>query len=136
MGIPKCLTLGTSVQCFQIDPLNQDMFPYLSNHLIQPTRIYLAGNTYHGISSCHGDSGGPLMKQIFDGRDRFVQLGVVHGMIAQCGSPKFPSIFARIEDPEIFAFIQDQLCKTYRYTKLFEYPFCATYIKRLGAYAD
>ena len=39
----------------------------------------------------------------------FVQLGVVHGSVGQCGSAKFPGIYARLEDPEIFDFVTDTL---------------------------
>lgn len=49
------------------------------------------------------------MKQVFDDRDRFVQWGIVHGMIGQCGNSVYPTLYARIEEPDIFRFIMEQL---------------------------
>ena len=49
------------------------------------------------------------MKQVFKDRDRFFLWGIVHGMIGECGNSRYPTLYARIEDPEIFGFIKDQL---------------------------
>ena len=34
-----------------------------------------------------------------------LQIGVVHGNVGSCGSGRYPGIYARLEDPEIFDFI-------------------------------
>ena len=49
------------------------------------------------------------MKSVFEQQGRFFQFGIVHGGVGQCGNNKYPNIFARIEDPEINAFIMDEL---------------------------
>ena len=49
-----------------------------------------------GGGSCKGDSGGPLMHFVSDAEDpHYVQVGVVHGGIGECGSKNFPGIYAR-----------------------------------------
>ena len=70
------------------------------------------GDVLTGAGSCPGDSGGPLLvenletlrKQSRTGI-KFVQIGVVHGGISTCDNKNFSTIFARIEDPEIFYFV-------------------------------
>ena len=54
--------------------------------------------------SCKGDSGGPLLSYQTNG-GFYVQTGVVQGSDG-CGDANFPTIFARIQDPEIFSFIK------------------------------
>ena len=61
------------------------------------------------MSTCKGDSGGPLTIEGSD--DKFYQLGIVHGMVSHCGNRNFPSIFARIDDPEIYDFITETVGK-------------------------
>ena len=51
------------------------------------------------------------MTRVYEQGYRFFQYGIVHGGIGQCGNNKYPNIFARIEDPEIHAFIKDELSK-------------------------
>ena len=56
--------------------------------------------------SCKGDSGGPLLSyQTNGGGGFYVQTGVVQGSDG-CGDANFPTIFGRIQDPEIFSFIK------------------------------
>ena len=54
--------------------------------------------------SCKGDSGGPLLSYQTNG-GFYVQTGVVQGSDG-CGDANFPTIFGRIQDPEIFSFIK------------------------------
>ena len=36
----------------------------------------------------------------------YVQIGVVHGSVGECGDQIFPAIYAKLDDPEIFYFIE------------------------------
>ena len=59
-----------------------------------------------GISgvTCEGDSGGPLV--VYDSiKDQYTQVGIVTG--GSCASIRKSSIFARLEDRNIFTFIQE-----------------------------
>ena len=49
------------------------------------------------------------MKRVYKHQNRFFQYGIVHGGVGQCGNNKYPSIYARIEDPEIHEFIKKEL---------------------------
>ena len=49
------------------------------------------------------------MKLRYDDRERFYLLGVVHGLISECGNPDFPGLYARVQDPDIFRFVTEQL---------------------------
>ena len=51
------------------------------------------------------------MRRDYDHENRYFQYGVVHGGIGECGNNRYPNIFARIEDPEINAFIKEELGK-------------------------
>ena len=66
--------------------------------------MFVTGNTVDGVGSCKGDSGGPLLK-MNDAYTGYIQIGIVHGGISGCGNKQYPSIYARIEDPEIHEFI-------------------------------
>jgi secreted trypsin-like serine protease len=72
--------------------------------------IICAGNVALKESACKGDSGGPLM--IFDTRDfRYVQVGIVAGGInpENCGDRDFPTIYTRLDDPEVFDFVKSKV---------------------------
>ena len=43
--------------------------------------------------------------------EQFVQLGVVHGGVGECGNTDFPNIFARLEDPKVLKFIKETMGK-------------------------
>ena len=64
-----------------------------------------------GGGSCKGDSGGPLMHFVSgDGEEPYyVQVGVVHGGIGECGSKDFPGIYARLEDEDNLNFIRQAI---------------------------
>ena len=66
-----------------------------------------------GVSTCGGDSGSPLMKMHGEWPYTFYQYGIVHGMVGECGNYRYPSLFARIEDPAIHHFISRQLCNVF-----------------------
>ncbi len=36
---------------------------------------------------------------------QYYQIGVVHGAFGQCGDQNLPTIFARLDDPQILTFI-------------------------------
>ena len=42
-------------------------------------------------------------------KERFVQVGIVHGGVSECGNDRYPNIYTRVEDPEIFRFIEKHL---------------------------
>ena len=66
-----------------------------------------AGYEVGGFGACPGDSGGPLMRYVTDtATPKYVQLGIVQGGVNVCGDKLFPDIYTRIEDPEVFNFIQ------------------------------
>ena len=74
--------------------------------------MFLSGDRLEGWGSCKGDSGGPLMKLDLTGQhEQFVQLGVVHGGVGECGNTDFPNIFARLEDPKVLKFIKETMGK-------------------------
>ena len=58
-----------------------------------------------GVSglSCKGDSGGPLV--VFDSETGLhSQVGIVSG--GSCGNTQLPSVFTRIENPDVLQFIK------------------------------
>ena len=71
--------------------------PFVENFQIRETGI------------CHGDSGGPLIIQDKSSIPyRHIQVGIVQGALA-CGSKEFPGIYARIDHPEVWNFINDTI---------------------------
>ncbi len=42
---------------------------------------------------------------IFTDNFQYFQIGVVHGAFGQCGDKNLPTIFARLDDPQILTFI-------------------------------
>jgi secreted trypsin-like serine protease len=40
---------------------------------------------------------------------RYVLVGVVTGGIGECGNPRFPAVYVRIEDREVFDFVQSTI---------------------------
>ena len=50
------------------------------------------------------------MRLVLDaGQPHYVQVGVVHGGIGDCGSKVFPGIYARLEDEENLNFIREAM---------------------------
>ena len=64
--------------------------------------VFCASNVATDDATCRGDSGGPAT--FFDGI-KHRQLGVVHGSITSCDGSRFPSIFVRIDNPEVYDWI-------------------------------
>jgi len=61
--------------------------------------IFCASNVGTEAGTCRGDSGGPT---VFNDGIKYHQLGVVHGSITSCDGSRFPGIFLRIDNPEVF----------------------------------
>lgn len=57
-------------------------------------------------TTCFGDSGGPLLRQAADGR--WMQVGITSRGARRCSDPA-PSIFVRLVEPSIEAFVQARL---------------------------
>ena len=66
--------------------------------------VFCASNFGTDDGTCRGDSGGPAL--LFDGIKN-QQLGVVHGSITSCDGSRFPSIFVRIDNPDVFNWIDN-----------------------------
>jgi secreted trypsin-like serine protease len=64
--------------------------------------IFCASNVGTDDGTCRGDSGGPAL---FSDGFKNQQLGVVHGSITSCDGSRFPSIFVRIDNPDVFNWI-------------------------------
>ena len=57
-----------------------------------------------GAGSCSGDSGAPLFRKSNDG-ETYIQIGIVHGNIGQCGNAEYPDIFAQLEHKDILCWL-------------------------------
>lgn len=57
-------------------------------------------------TTCYGDSGGPLLRQTADGR--WVQVGITSRGARRCSDPA-PTIFVRLVEPSIEAFVRTRL---------------------------
>ena len=64
--------------------------------------VFCASNTGTDDGTCRGDSGGPAL---FSDGIKYQQLGVVHGSITSCDGSRFPSIYVRIDNPDVFNWI-------------------------------
>ncbi len=64
-------------------------------------KVSLCTSTADQIGHCNGDSGGPLF--VTDA-GRVIQLGVV-SFSPGCGDPRYPSVYARLSNSDINAFI-------------------------------
>ena len=60
----------------------------------------------HG--SCAGDSGSPAIRRNYR-KNAFEQVAVVHGSVGSCRADIFPTVFTRLDDPNIFEFINKHL---------------------------
>ena len=68
------------------------------------SHVLCAGYDIGNQGPCRGDSGGPL--QFHDRiKGRYVQVAIVHGSVAGCGDVEFPSVYVRLDDPEVHEFI-------------------------------
>ena len=67
-----------------------------------------------GVGTCAGDSGSPAIFYDWK-REAFSQLGVLHGGVTQCSSNVLPSIYTRLDDPNILQFIENELNRTSKF---------------------
>lgn len=73
-------------------------------HLFWPFLGYELGN----FGSCTGDSGGPIVRLLTTPPNiRYLQVGIVQGGVGDCGDSRYPGIYIRLDDPDIFGFIQN-----------------------------
>ena len=54
--------------------------------------------------SCAGDSGSPAIKKDYV-RNAFYQVAVLHGSVGSCSAAVFPTVYTRLNDPEILEFV-------------------------------
>ena len=79
------------------------------------SNLLCAGYAAGSQGSCKGDSGGPLVKYDTKGAaPHYIQVGMVQGGIAKCGDQAIPSIYIRLEDFEVWNFIQESMGKRTR----------------------
>ena len=66
-----------------------------------------AGIPGQNAGTCPGDSGGILMTSNFDINEGFIttQQAVVHGSRSECDGERYPSIFVRLDNPEVLPWI-------------------------------
>ena len=76
-----------------------------------PSHLICSGVKTGVQGACRGDSGGPL--QFYNVSNfRFYQVAIVHGSAASnCGDPSMPSVYVRLDDPEILDFVQSAISK-------------------------
>ena len=85
------------------------MFTIYTTPIIYCDKYYLLILQNAEKGSCHGDSGGPLIIENKETHpSRHIQIGIVTGA-AICGSERFPSVYARIDNPDIWNFIYDTI---------------------------
>ena len=60
----------------------------------------------HG--SCAGDSGSPAIRKNYR-KNTFEQIAVVHGSVGSCRSDIFPTVFTRLDAPNIMEFVNRHL---------------------------
>ena len=60
----------------------------------------------HG--SCPGDSGSPAIRKNHR-NEAYEQVAVVHGSVGSCRADIFPTVFTRLDDPNIFQFVNKHL---------------------------
>jgi hypothetical protein len=46
-----------------------------------------------------------MQNLVFTDNSKYFEIGVVHGAFRECGDTNLPTIFARLEDPQILTFI-------------------------------
>ena len=88
----------------QVCLLKNLIYTYITNSYLK----YAIGYEIGGYGSCKGDSGGPIAYFSTEerlGQYRFIQLGIAQGGIGACGDPTLPAIYVRLEDKEVFQFI-------------------------------
>ena len=78
-------------------------------NLFNDKSVFCASNQGQESGTCGGDSGGPVLQFDDDFEDgeipKWVQVGAVHGSVANCDGSRFPSIFVRLDEPKILEWI-------------------------------
>ena len=78
-------------------------------NLFNDKSVFCASNQGQDSGTCGGDSGGPVLQFDDDFEDgeipKWVQIGAVHGSVANCDGSRFPSIFVRLDEPKILEWI-------------------------------
>ena len=101
------LTIKTIALCnakYDVGQENRNYFEIIDS---LPTKfnsgsVFCASNSGTDDGTCRGDSGGPAL---FSDGIKNQQLGVVHGSITSCDGSRFPSIFVRIDNPDVYNWI-------------------------------
>lgn len=63
---------------------------------------------------CPGDNGGTVLQTLFVeeiGDSRSFLQAIVHGSISPCDGSRFPSIFVRLDNPEILSWLNDNVSR-------------------------
>ena len=78
-------------------------------NLFNDKSVFCASSQGRDSGTCGGDSGGPVVQFDDDFEDgeipKWVQIGAVHGSVANCDGSRFPSIFVRLDEPKILEWI-------------------------------
>merc|ERR1711884_397670 len=81
--------------------------------LLPPTMFCTDGNVNSVIGTCHGDSGGPLIKKeidLTDGSQTYTLVGVVNGNPKGCRAERdFPDYHTSIGNSEVLQWIKDEV---------------------------
>merc|ERR1712130_873588 len=84
--------------------------------LLPPTMFCTYGNVNSVIGTCHGDSGGPLIKKeinLTDGSQTYTLVGVVNGNPKGCRDERdFPDYHTSIGNAEVLQWIKDEVRPT------------------------
>ena len=109
------LTVRSKLWCedaYEVKPLDQK-FDAIRKTL--PTKfndpsIFCAQKEGSNFSTCEGDSGGPFVRFDADPKDpKWYQSAVVHGSGESCDGSRFPSIFVRLDNKDILAWIMEKV---------------------------
>ena len=73
-----------------------------SRQALAAASLRLCTSTRGGVGHCYADSGGPLA---VDAGGTPVQIGVV-SLALGCGDPRYPSVYARLDNGAINAFVR------------------------------
>ena len=76
-----------------------------SHQRLAAESLRLCTSTSGGVGHCYADSGGPL---VVEAGGAVVQIGVV-SLALGCGDPRYPSVYARLDNPNINAFVRGRL---------------------------
>merc|ERR1711884_738652 len=103
-----CSILKKKQKPLSIDTLMPDLLP--------PTMFCTDGNVNSVIGTCHGDSGGPLIKKeidLTDGAQTYTLVGVVNGNPKGCRDERhFPDYHTSIGNAEVLQWIKDEVRPT------------------------